>query len=857
MIRERLEQASESIERGVLYGLCKDYGNYNKVKRYLDVNDFTTPEFRDVYLSIKSLYDNSGFKNITLSSVDSYSIDKGLDSDKMIRLKSFVELGKDIEVDFDGTYNQFRRTSGMYRFLQNADKFGGVENFLLDMYNKTETAEQLKNELDTINKLCFKSYKSAVKVTSLASGMVEYVKERMFKKDGRSIDFLKKPVLQSYSKGIHVGVTFILANSGKGKALPMDSKLYMRDKEVLMKDIKIGDEIFGEDGNLHKVIGVYPQGKKQKVRVHFSDKTFVDCCEDHLWEVKTDGDRPKKIKIAKGNTVHEIESAWKTRTMSVKEIVEKGVIRKSKGGTESTRFRIPVTKPVNFDKREHIIDPYLLGVLIGDGYLCGNSVVFSTSEDYIIEKVKSIIGGDYLVKKHKGNNYSYNIVSKNPNINPIKREINRLGLNVKSHDKFVPEEYKFDSVENRLSLLRGIFDTDGNINVARKSVYTISDKLKDDIVWLAQSLGMLAIVTEDARDKYVGNDRCYKITLDTNEDMLPFTSPKHTNKYSKPKRYVYTRRYIKKIEYLDEYVEMQCIQVDNPTSLFLTDNFAVTHNTTTAIPWFSIPILENGQKLLSIHNEQEEDEIRQLYLMSYISQVKGNTKKIHRTFLHHDGLGKMSEEQMSFLIECAEEFEKRYEGRLEFVFIPRFNPDDLEQMILEYNRMGYDNVLLDTFKQEDSGDGWEGLDTLAKRVDGISKELGMKIICTAQLAPHTAWRKYLTVSCIGKAKSIKEVATSLYMFRWLAPEEIPTIKFSYYKKNEKTDKVEWVDNQELETHRKDSYGNLHPRSYIALFNDKQRKAEDGQVIIYEADLGGLYFKEIGITTSIKNDDNGR
>lgn len=496
MIKERIEVASEIIERNLLISLCADYSNYAKVKRYLDINDFSTDEFKEVYSSIYSLYENSGFKNITAPVVQAYCTDKGATDERMGRLESFVEVAKDLDIDFDGAYNQFRRNNGMNKLLKKADSFGGIENMLMDIYDKSSTAEELKNELDRINKACFKSYKSAVKTIQLSSGMVEYVKERMFKKDGRSIEFMSKPLLQNYSKGIHVGVTFILGKSGEGK-----------------------------------------------------------------------------------------------------------------------------------------------------------------------------------------------------------------------------------------------------------------------------------------------------------------------------------------------------------TSL--------------SIPWFSIPILESGQKLLSIHNEQEEDEIRQLYLMAYISTVKGNHRKIHRSNLNYEGMSKVTEEQMEFLIESAKEFEERYKDRLEFVFIPRFNPDDLEQMVLEYKRNGYDNVLLDTFKQEDSSDGWEGLDTLAKKMDGISKELGMKIVCTAQLAPHTAWRKYLTVSCIGKSKSIKEVATSMYMFRWLSPEEIPTIKYSYYHKNRETGKVEWKDNMELEEFRMDINGNKHRRKYLVLFNDKQRKAEDGQVIIYEGDLGGLYFKEIGMTTSIKNDDNGR
>ena len=103
---------------------------------------------------------------------------------------------------------------------------------------------------------------------------------------------------------------------------------------------------------------------------------------------------------------------------------------------------------------------------------------------------------------------------------------------------------------------------------------------------------------------------------------------------------------------------------------------------------------------------------------------------------------------------------------------------------------------------------------------------------------------------------MKEVATSLYMFRWLRPEELPYIKYSKFQKDKTTGKYHWVTN-DLPVDYVDKYGQRRPKNYIILFNDKQRKSDCGQVILYEVDLGRMYFEEIGVTTSIKNDDNGR
>lgn len=861
MDKNSLVQISANNERDLLFALCQDYKNYKKIHQYLDVNDFHVKEYQEIFILLKRIYDNSGYRNITSNSIESFCFEKNIDKKVFIGLASFVEFSQDNAIDFDGTYNQFRRLSGIQKMNEISEKYGGMDNLLYQIYNKYDTTDDIKKSIDNLTKSCFKTYKTSTRRIDLSSGMLDYVQNKMFYNDGQSIHFIHGHYLMEYySKGIHVGVTFIGGQSGTGKCLPLTSKLYTKDGYILMKDVKIGDEIFGEDGKLHKVVGVFPQGKKQKVRITFSDNTFINCCEDHLWSVYELNRRPKS-KIRK-LTPQEVEDRWQTTTMSVKEMIKKGWLREGYDKKRdrpilSSKFHIPITKPVEFEGKEHYINPYLLGVLIGDGYLLGNSLTFATGEEYIYKKVDSILKDmGYEVRRKEGDGYRYRIANILQNVpNKLKQEVHRLGLNVKSHEKFIPNEYKFDSVENRLALLRGIFDTDGCVKGARTIITTISPKLKDDIVWLCQSLGMTATVSEDIRDKYVGNDRCYDISIQFNEGFEPFTSPKHSNRYIKPKRKQFVRRYIKNIEYLDEYVDMQCISIDNPTKLYLTDNFIVTHNTTITIPFFGISILESGQKLLGIFNEQDESEIRQLFLFAYISRVKKDTKGLLRQNFNADGRKKITDEQFMYLCQCAKEFEERYDGRLEFVFIPRFNEYDLENLIEEYARLGYKNVLLDTFKQEDSEKGWEGMDNLAKKMDGLAKDLELKIVCTIQLSANTSWRKYLTVSCIGKAKSVKEVATSLWMFRWLRSEEIPNIKYSCF--NRQGDKIVWSIDNQLQSTYKDSNGQTREKKYIAIFNDKQRKSECGQVIIYEADLGSMFFKEVGVTNSIKNDDNGR
>lgn len=444
--------------------------------------------------------------------------------------------------------------------------------------------------------------------------------------------------------GIRLGEnTIVVSPSGVGKAQPMDSSLFTSNGVIKMRDVKIGDRIYGEDGQLHNVIGVFPQGVKQKVRITFSDKTYIDCCDEHLWNV--------------------ITNSGTTYTKSVKEIIESGILsesfdKKAERKMYASRYRIPITEPVSFPEKQHIISPYLLGILIGDGYMCGSTTVFSTSEQYIVDRVKEEIAcfEGYTVKKQKGENYSYLIVGVDIK-NYVTREIRRLGLNVHSYDKFIPHEYMFDSVENRLAILRGIFDTDGYTHKARASINTTSRQLKDDIVWLCQSLGMLALVTEDTRDKYTNGNYCYKITIQFKRGYEPFTSPKHKSKYTQPIRKTEPRKFIRNISYLDEYVEMQCIQIDNPTQLYLTDNFTVTHNTTVLCNMLK-GILSSDEKCAVYSGE-----LTNASLKAWIYSVIGGKNAI----AYHDHPFRQGEFITSIKPDFEKEIDRKVRGRL-FVY---------------------------------------------------------------------------------------------------------------------------------------------------------------------------------------------
>jgi len=211
-------------------------------------------------------------------------------------------------------------------------------------------------------------------------------------------------------------------------------------------------------------------------------------------------------------------------------------------------------------------------VLLGDGSLSmgKTSVEISVglNEEYILNNLilpkNNKINKSFYMKKHyiKGKIGKINKYHNGKDIKDFLRELNLLGTY--SHTKFIPDSYLFSSKKSREALLNGLIDTDGYIN--NKNLFeisTVSEQLKNDIVFLCRSLGKQVCVTEYARKpgSAFGTRKIYRITE------------------LKGRKYGIQ---IKSIKPTGSFTEMQCIKVSNSDSLYITDNFIPTHNTTTA-----------------------------------------------------------------------------------------------------------------------------------------------------------------------------------------------------------------------------------------------------------------------------------
>ena len=381
---------------------------------------------------------------------------------------------------------------------------------------------------------------------------------------------LQKNILNSPSNR-----SIVMSSAASGKALSNNSKVYTKNGFKMIKDVVVGDVIFGEDGLLHKVLGVFPQGKKQGYKVTFSDGTEVICCKEHLWTFQTESLRSKKSKT------------W--ITCNLQELINKYPLfisarAKNNFSTKETKRKnifIPMTAPVEFEEQNLLIEPYTMGALLGDGSF--RNSIFTNQDKDVINWVNEGLNLINCTLKHKEKyDYSINTGNKHNFCDILKK----YGLwQATSETKFIPEEYKYNSIENRLKILQGLIDTDGSCCGNAYDITLKSKQLILDIQEICESLGLIAVYSEKkayCTNSANGPKDCgivYRLRIKTSKNIPKLHRSQRRELQWKPTR-VYSMRAIIDIQDINEEVEMTCIKVDNPTELFLTDHFIVTHNTT-------------------------------------------------------------------------------------------------------------------------------------------------------------------------------------------------------------------------------------------------------------------------------------
>ncbi len=401
-------------------------------------------------------------------------------------------------------------------------------------------------------------------------------------------------------------VSIWLANRGGGKAQPLSSLVLHTSGYKTMGDTKVGDIVIDHLGKPTQVVAVHPQGVKKILKVSFNDRTSTRCTEDHLWLVK----RPGWVKFCHGKRIVS-PKLWEVK--SAQEL--KDNLKYPRG---DFIWRVPMTEPVQLPERELKIDPWLLGAILGDGSIKYGPVGFTTADADMARMVaESLPEGCSLTKI--SSEYGYGIVSDSRMhyTNHVREALRHYGLlGTGSWTKFVPDDYLYGSIDQRLAILQGLLDTDGYSTCKGVEYSSASDKLAEAVVFLVQSLGGTAV---RCKLKVVNGSSYHRIRIKM--AICPFRLQRKIDAWRAPTKYP-TSRIITNIEE-DGYEEAQCITVASPEHTYLTNDCIVTHNSISLALLGMVTQVTLGCNINILGGSAEQSERILAYIRGSASQCGG------------------------------------------------------------------------------------------------------------------------------------------------------------------------------------------------------------------------------------------
>jgi phosphate starvation-inducible PhoH-like protein len=364
----------------------------------------------------------------------------------------------------------------------------------------------------------------------------------------------------------------------RGRAQPVATPVLTPDGFRPIGSLAVGDMVVGSDGKPTPVIGVYPQGEKDIFRLTTQDGASTLCSGDHLWAVATRDDRRRGKPL---------------RVLTTREMI--GNLRAS----HYHRYELPLhSAPVRFPYREVPMDPYALGLLLGDGCLTGTSTPsFASCDPELAWELQLRLPGIQVRPRHEPQ-YQLNQVTSPGEVitleNPVTGAARHLGLHgTGSATKFVPDLYLYNSHQVRLAALQGLLDTDGGPvtqrnRTCRVQYTTVSPRLRDDVIFLVRSLGGIAYYRTrpaEGRSSHLVKGRpvhhrhdAYIVDIRLPEGIEPFRLTRKRDAYHAAGGGGRPARYIDSIEPAGT-AEAVCIAVAAEDSLYTTEDFLLTHNT--------------------------------------------------------------------------------------------------------------------------------------------------------------------------------------------------------------------------------------------------------------------------------------
>lgn len=376
----------------------------------------------------------------------------------------------------------------------------------------------------------------------------------------------------------------LLVSRGHLKALDVATPIPTPTGWKLMRDIEVGDKIFGSSGQVVTVTGVSDiKFSRDVYEVEFSTGDTVVCDGGHLWETHSKSERNRRLPPSIKTTRQIIDSL-----MYGKSVDYQGKANNYK--TQERNHRVRVAGPIDTPDAELPIAPYTLGAWLGDGESAGARI--TTEDPQVLEEIAADgtpvrftavgnSGNVYALNGGPGHPDYYSGTGRHAEKRSVHCKLRALGV---LKNKHIPAEYLRASFHQRLALLQGLMDTDGTVSKEGQCSFTnMNEPLVHQLRELILSLGLkpTRVYSWDAMLNGKSCGKCFTVAFYSYPELNPFRLKRKAERV-RPRRKVSLQSH-RQIVAIREVAPrfVKCIMVDSPDSLYLAGHgFIPTHNTT-------------------------------------------------------------------------------------------------------------------------------------------------------------------------------------------------------------------------------------------------------------------------------------
>lgn len=502
-------------------------------------------------------------------------------------------------------------------------------------------------------------------------------------------------------------LVILAARPAMGKCLGKGTKVVMFDGTLKnVEDVQAGDLLMGDDSTSRLVMGT-TRGQENMYWVHQNHGISYRVNESHILSLK----RSRNEGGHKHGEVLNIE---------IRDYLQKS----DKFKSNYKGYKVAV----EFDEQPLSVDPYFLGLWLGDGHSYSSRITNTDAEviDYIKDYAEEL-ELEFVEYKQEGKATNYSITKGfrgQQDFFSVQGELRALNL---IENKHIPQHYISNSTANRLQLLAGLIDSDGHYS-EEFNVYEITQKnerLAKEIKYLCDTLGFktsLNVKKATIADRNFSTD-VYRVRISGNVDIIPV---KIERKKARERKAITDWRQTGITVEFDKFDDYYGFEIDG-NHLFLLEDMTVTHNTAfvltlarNAAVEFQKPIavfslemasVQLVQRLISAEAELSAEKLKKGQLLDHEMQQL------------HVKIGKLSEAPL-FIDDtpALSIFEMRAKCR-------RLKAQhDIQMVIVDYLQ------LMTTGGDNSRGNREQEISTISRSLKSIAKELNIPIIALSQLS---------------------------------------------------------------------------------------------------------------------------